>query len=115
MMTRNTSAARIHAGSAPPTPLVGRDAELAELTRRLAPGAARLMTLTGPGGVGKTRLALAFIETVCHAPRAEFVFVDLSTLRDPGRVPATIAAALGVAETGERPQWERTLDGLRFG
>ena len=86
----------------PPTPLVGRERELAAICRLFGDGV-RLVTLTGPGGVGKTRLALA----VAHALAAEFAgavaFVPLAPIRDPALVLPAVAAALGVAERGERP------------
>jgi len=64
----------------------------------------RLLTLTGPGGTGKTRLALALAHAVCAGvPEADCVFVDLSTVDDAGRVEPRIADVLGVAETSTRP------------
>ena len=72
---------------------------MAELDRLLA--AARLVTLTGPGGIGKTRLA----QEAARASSARFpdgvAFVDLAPLRDPSFVLPTIARALGVDETGD--------------
>jgi predicted ATPase/DNA-binding SARP family transcriptional activator len=81
--------------------LVGREREVAELDRLLA--AARLVTLTGPGGIGKTRLA----QEAGQASSARFpdgvAFVDLAPLRDPSFVLPSIVRALGVDETGDRP------------
>ncbi|TMD40688.1 MAG: adenylate/guanylate cyclase domain-containing protein [Chloroflexi bacterium] len=78
------------------TSFVGREDQLAEIQELL--GHVRLLTLTGPGGTGKTRLALQVAaETVRDYPDGAF-FVDLSPVTDPGLVPAVIARALGVAE-----------------
>jgi predicted ATPase/DNA-binding SARP family transcriptional activator len=81
--------------------LVGRQREVAELDRLLT--AARLVTLTGPGGIGKTRLA----QEAARASSARFpdgvAFVDLAPLRDPSFVLSTIARALGVDGTGDGP------------
>ena len=84
----------------PTTPLVGRDAELQRLTGLLRRDDVRLVTLTGPPGTGKTRLALA----AGHALAADFsdgVFlVELASLADPALVRPTIAQTLGVMESG---------------
>jgi predicted ATPase/DNA-binding XRE family transcriptional regulator len=84
--------------------LIGREREEAAITHVLtrAEAPARLLTLTGPGGVGKTSLAMS----VAAHMRGQFtdgtVFVDLSPLRDPKLVLDTIARALGVRESGSR-------------
>jgi predicted ATPase/DNA-binding CsgD family transcriptional regulator len=78
------------------TPLVGRSEAVAEVSRLLED--ARLVTLTGPPGVGKTRLALAV-----GAARVDAVWVDLAPLRQPGQVLAEVARALGSAP-GARPE-----------
>jgi predicted ATPase/DNA-binding SARP family transcriptional activator len=79
----------------PPTPLVGRQRELAELSALLADDDVRLITLVGPGGVGKTRLALATASAAAaRFPHGVF-WVPLHALRDPGLVTSTIANVLG--------------------
>jgi predicted ATPase/class 3 adenylate cyclase len=83
---------------------VGRDAELEELGRRLGDEAVRLLTLTGPGGTGKTRLALrAAADQVDRFEDGVFL-VDLSAVRATEDVPAAIARAVGLSETsGQAP------------
>ena len=93
------------------TAFIGRDHELpglVEMVRRR-----RLVTLTGPGGTGKTRLALrAAGKLLDDSPNGVF-FVDLAPISDPGLVPSTIAAALGVREEGARPALDVLVDHLR--
>src|SRR5262245_14942354 len=79
---------------APETPLVGRESELAELTALLR-GGTRLVTLTGAGGIGKTRLALRTGHELAPAFADGVYFVDLSHLTDPELVPDAIAGVLG--------------------
>ncbi len=88
-----------------PIPLssfVGRRAEIDTL-RQLLKSSARLITLTGPGGVGKTRLALEF----CAQAAADFAngvfFIPLQALTEPGQVLGEVANALQVRESGSRP------------
>jgi predicted ATPase/DNA-binding XRE family transcriptional regulator len=91
----------------PATRLVGRDRELAQLRDLLIGGEARLVTLTGPGGVGKTRLALAAAEELAARFGDGATFVSLAPIRDAALVVPTIAAALGLRESGGRPIEER--------
>jgi non-specific serine/threonine protein kinase len=84
----------------PPTRCIGREQEVADLTQLLH--GARLLTLTGAGGSGKTRLALAVGEQVAPAFRDGVWFVDLSAVSDPAGVLPAIAAVLGVTEQAGR-------------
>ena len=85
----------------PPTPFVGRAAELASLAQLLGEGGPRLVTLTGPGGTGKTRLALAAAGLVAPGHPDGVHFVDLAAATDPGSAWATIADTLGRAGDDE--------------
>jgi predicted ATPase/class 3 adenylate cyclase len=81
-------------------PLVGRGREVADLTELLS-DSARLLTLTGPGGAGKTRLALQVAAELVEAFSGGVFFVPLSGVADPELVESTIASTVGVAELGE--------------
>jgi predicted ATPase/DNA-binding SARP family transcriptional activator len=82
---------------APATPLIGRGREVEEVAALLRDGI-RLVTLTGPGGTGKTRLAIQTAHELAAAFRDGAAFVGLAPLRDPELVPAEIASALGVED-----------------
>jgi predicted ATPase/DNA-binding SARP family transcriptional activator len=88
---------------APATALVGREKELAEVVAFLRQESPRLLTLTGAGGTGKTRLALRAASDVVDRFADGVFFVDLAPLGDPQLVPSTIAHRLGVQESAERP------------
>jgi predicted ATPase len=93
------------------TSFIGREREIAEVRRLLA--MARLLTITGPGGCGKTRLAVQ----VAAAASSDYVdgmhFVSLAPITDPGLVASTIAQALGVREQGSQPLLDSLKDHLR--
>jgi predicted ATPase/class 3 adenylate cyclase len=83
-----------------PTPFIGRAKEVAELEEVLARNEVRLLTLTGPGGIGKTRLALQVAaDMLDQFPNGAF-FVSLAPIDDPALVSNTVAEALGVRESG---------------
>ena len=88
------------------TAFIGREHEAAALRQLLSRVDVQLVTLTGPGGIGKTRLALQ----VAAETSAEFpggvCFVPLSAVSDPGLIPSTIGQALGVRETGNQSPQE---------
>ena len=86
---------------------VGRESEIAEVERLL--DQTRLLTLTGPGGSGKSRLALAVADELLPRFGDGAWFVDLAPVTDPALVPAALAKALGVPEAGDRP----VLDGVK--
>jgi predicted ATPase/class 3 adenylate cyclase len=79
------------------TSFVGREEQIAEIKQLL--DRTRLLTLTGPGGTGKTRLALQIAAETLTDYRDGCFFVDLAPITDPALVPAVIARALGVPET----------------
>ena len=83
----------------PRTRLIGRDAERDAARTFLLDAAVPLLTLTGPGGVGKTRLALAIAHSVASAFADGVIWVDLAPLADPALVPPTVAAVLGVIQS----------------
>ncbi|MEA2608711.1 MAG: hypothetical protein QOJ75_954 [Chloroflexota bacterium] len=83
------------------TTFVGRDAELGEAAGLLS--STRLLTLTGPGGTGKTRLSLQLASMVAEAFPDGVFFVPLEPIRDPMLVTSRIASAVGIVEAGARP------------
>jgi predicted ATPase/DNA-binding SARP family transcriptional activator len=87
----------LHAVPALPSPLIGREAELAKVTALLREST-RLLTITGAPGIGKTRLALAVAERLHYEFEDGICFVDLAPLRQVELVPAAVADALGVKE-----------------
>jgi len=106
-----------HSGSrplpAPPTKLIGREREEASVVALLGRDDVRLLTLTGPGGVGKTSLALQAAAAVGAEYRDEVTFAPLAAVGDPGHVATTIAQALGLREVGGQPLLDTLVDYLR--
>jgi predicted ATPase len=97
----------------PLTPLVGREQEIAAVCALLLRPEVRLVTLTGTGGVGKTRLAVhVAAEVLADFPDGVF-FVSLASLSDPALVLSTIAQILDVKESGARPLSELLTACLR--
>jgi non-specific serine/threonine protein kinase len=96
---------------APLTTFVGREQDVLELRRLL--GTTRLLTLTGAGGVGKTRLALEVARGSGGEYQAGMALVELAALADPALVPQAVASAMGVAEQLGRPLLQTVLVALR--
>jgi predicted ATPase/class 3 adenylate cyclase len=89
-----------------PTPLVGREREVEEIAEWLCSEEARLLTLTGPGGTGKTRVALQVGADLLDEFDDGVFFVALAAITDPELVPSTIAGPLGVKESAEQSLME---------
>ena len=94
-----------------PTPFIGRERELDELTEMLAEPVCRLVALVGPGGAGKTRLA---VEAARRYPgEVERFFVDLQPVESAAALPAALAAALSLPLSGDRPPAEQVVGALQ--
>ena len=111
--SRSSEPSPAFAPAGPGTPLFGREKELEELRRVLAQPDLRLLTLTGVGGVGKTRLAL---ETSANA-RDHFpdgtVFIGLASLADPGLFGSTVLRSLGLGEAASLDPLEAMISHLK--
>ncbi|WP_210481316.1 DUF4062 domain-containing protein [Naasia sp. SYSU D00948] len=92
---------------APLSRLLGREQDIARVTELLSSPDVRLVTLTGPGGVGKTRLAIEAARTVGRTRDEDVVFVPLAAVEDPALVVPAIGRALGIVDTGDAPLEQR--------
>ena len=95
----------------PLTSFIGRERELAQ-AKRLLQGS-YLVTLTGPGGSGKTRLCIELATEVSADYPDGVYFVPLAPVRDPGLVPSTIAQSIGLQDARDRPLMEHLVSQLR--
>lgn len=96
-----------------PTPFIGREHEIAELSGLVNDQHTRLVTLTGLGGTGKSRLALRVAGSLLHPFRDGIFWCDLSSLTDATLVASSVASVLGVAEQAARPVEETVVDYLQ--
>lgn len=94
------------------TSFVGREAQLAELVDMFRSRAARLVTVVGPGGIGKSRLALEACRSLGHAYPDGVAFISLDTVRDPALLPATLLRGLNVAAIAGRDTEDHVIESL---
>src|SRR5215468_1001223 len=97
----------------PLTPLLGREHELAQLTALLHRSEVRFLTLTGPGGVGKTHLSLAVARELLPDFADGVCFIPLAAISDPDFVLSAIAHVLDLREVGTRSLLEGLKEVLR--
>src|SRR5688572_141265 len=110
-MTASPSARR-----APPpvplTPLIGREREQAAVVALLRAPHVRLVTLTGPGGIGKTRLALGIAAELAEHFEDGVAFIPLDGVADPTLVLGAIGRAVGVRDGSDRPLLDQLTEAL---
>jgi predicted ATPase/class 3 adenylate cyclase len=104
-----------HPGNLPlqPTPLIGREREVEEVCRRLRSTEVRVLTLTGPGGTGKTRVGLQAAVELTEEFEDGVFFVALAAIADPSLVVPTVARTLGLIEASNQPPVELLKGYLR--
>ena len=96
----------------PRTAFIGREPEMAALQELLSQQNVRLVTMTGPGGIGKTRLALEVVNRMAAQFPGGVAFVALSMVREPETISSAIAAAIGVRAIGNQSPQESLRDYL---
>lgn len=106
-------ARRPHTLPPPPTPFLGREAELAEIGRLIGDEQCRLLTLTGPAGIGKSRLALQAAAEQLDAFTDGVFFVPLAAVPSASLLPSTLVTALGLEDEGDDGSQTWLLERLR--
>jgi predicted ATPase len=96
-----------------PTPFIGRQKELTTVHHLMEREDTRLLTLTGPGGTGKTRLALQVAKELIDVFKDGIYFVDLSAVHKPENVPVTIARTIGLSETSDQDLLKKLKEQLQ--
>ncbi len=110
-MSQLTKSSHSHNLPSPLSPFIGRKHDLIEIQRLLSEQ--RLLTLTGPGGCGKTRLALQIAQESTPLYYGGTWLVELASLTDPKLIPQTIATVLGVRETAGRSWLQSIIEHLQ--
>lgn len=111
-MSVSVAAARLAPLPNPLTPLIGRERDVARVADLIRDPGVPLVTLTGPGGVGKTRLAIAAAASVVDDFGGGVAFVNLAPITNPDLVLDTIAGAIGLRDLGTEPLRDRLGDVL---